>query len=98
MDGGCLTATTSGAGTAHGDIAGTLAGLVLDRFVHGQDQARRLRGRREHVGLDQSRFPHERLKVIGDILIVHIHTAPDAAYKQLVVVVVVVSVTTTTPI
>lgn len=49
---------------------------VLDGFVHRDDEAGSLRGCCQRVDAHDGRLPHAGLKVISDVLVVHIHAVP----------------------
>ena len=54
---------------------------VFNGFVHGQDEAGRLRCSRQRVDLDDRRLPHACVKVIGDVLVDDVNSEPCAACK-----------------
>lgn len=49
---------------------------VLDGFVHRDDKAGGLGGRRQRIDSHDGRLPHAGLKVIGDVLVVHVDAVP----------------------
>lgn len=52
---------------------------VLDRLVNRQDEAGRLRRRRQGVDLHDGRFPDAGYEVVCDVLAVDVDAVPQAA-------------------
>lgn len=54
---------------------------VLDRLVDRQDEAGRLRRRRQGVDLHDGRLPDAGEEVVGDVLAGDVHAKPEAALQ-----------------
>lgn len=52
---------------------------VLDGFIYRHNKTGSLGGGRQRVDAHNGRLPHTGLKVIGDVLVVHINTIPHAS-------------------